>query len=341
MASALPVFGQGFEINSFSVGNGLVQVGFPGRSYSYYFRHSTPSLSVSPTPTAALLGADATLIFQVATGQTNAMFFQIEQLPLTSTTSTAIGQIAPQSAGYPNASNDLAGLGYSARIAGNGYRYTSVGPNPLGVPAVAWNIVFPGGFDPANGSNYLSNASSTYIATDIAQEDYDLRARLEVNPGDTDAPTNLVITVYDQMLPLEWSGTMAMASSAYARLLGLTQNGTNVETLVVEEARHYFLGACNVLPQFLANPFNAVLVEGQNPLLSDAAAYTYDPTELYEVRLETTGHLANQTNNPRQKDERRWMMNSVRVTVADKEMAERTAQAFRHAVQLARSKESF
>ena len=89
MASALPVFGQTFEISSISAAKGVVQVGFPARSDAYYFLHSRTSLSAEPKPTAALLGADATLAFEVATGQTNAMFFQVEQLPLTNTTSTA------------------------------------------------------------------------------------------------------------------------------------------------------------------------------------------------------------------------------------------------------------
>jgi hypothetical protein len=89
MAFALPVFGQAFEISSISAADGAVQVRFPGRSDSYYFLHSRTSLSAESTATAALLGAEATLVFQAAVGRTNAMFFQVEQLPLTNTTSTA------------------------------------------------------------------------------------------------------------------------------------------------------------------------------------------------------------------------------------------------------------
>jgi hypothetical protein len=183
---------------------------------------------------------------------------------------SAIGQIAPQTAGYPGAAADLAAAENAVRSAGSAYRYTNYGFGLVTIPAVAWNVIFPGGFNPANGSNYLAGAASTYIAGDIAQADYDLRARLRVNPADSDAAQQLVLLVEDQMLPLEWSGTEAMAYSTYARLLGLTQNGTNVETLDVEQARNYFLGACNIFPQFLANPYNAMLVEGQNSLVSTA-----------------------------------------------------------------------
>lgn len=183
---------------------------------------------------------------------------------------SAIGQITAQSAGDPNAAANLAAAGNSIRTAGNFYRYTQVGPNLISTPAVSWNVVFPGGFNPANGSNYNTSATSTYISSDIAQADYILRARLEVNPADADAAQQLVLLVNDQMLPLEWSGTEAMAYSTYARLNGFTQNGTNTETLDVEQARGYFQGACNVLGQFLNNPFNAAVVEGQNPLVSSA-----------------------------------------------------------------------
>jgi hypothetical protein len=203
---------------------------------------------------------------------------------------SAIGQITAQSAGYPDAANDLAALGNGARMAGNAYRYTSVGPNPLGVPAVAWNVVFPGGFNPATGQAYPAGATNTYIASDIAQADYDLRARLEVNPADADAAQQLVLLVEDQMLPLEWSGTMAMAYSTYARLLGMTRNGTNVETLVVEQARGYFQGACNIFAQFLANPFNAALVEGQNVLLSRAV--TNQVTQILDDYLRSLSEYA-------------------------------------------------
>ncbi len=189
---------------------------------------------------------------------------------------SVIGTITAQSAGYPNAANDLAALGNASRLAGNAYKYTNYGFGPVPIPAVAWIIVFPGGFNPAAplGSSpiYAANVPSTYISGDIAQTDYYLRARLEVNPGDTDAAQQLVLLVDDQIAPLEWSGTEAIAYSAYARAVPgpVVENGTNVETSAVEEARGYFLGACTVFAQFLANPYNATLVEGQNPLLSAA-----------------------------------------------------------------------
>jgi len=184
---------------------------------------------------------------------------------------SAIGQITAQSAGYPNAASDLADSANANLLNGQSYRYTNYGFGPIPVPAVAWNVVFPGGFNPATGQTYPANSANTYGAGDLAQADYDLRALLQINPDGTNTAQQLVLLVEDQMLPLEWSGTMAMAYSTYARLLGLTKNGTNVETLVVEQARSNFLSACNVLPQFLGNPFNAALVEGQNPLLSNAA----------------------------------------------------------------------
>jgi hypothetical protein len=91
LTSALSVLGQAFEINSISAGNGTVQVGFPGRSDSYYFLQSRTSLSKSsaPTPLAALLGSSGNLTFQTPTAHTNAMFFQVEQIPLTSSASLA------------------------------------------------------------------------------------------------------------------------------------------------------------------------------------------------------------------------------------------------------------
>lgn len=183
---------------------------------------------------------------------------------------SAIGQIAAQSVGYPGAANDLAAAASKNILAGTAYQYTQVAGVPTPSPAIAWNIVFPGGFNPATGSNYDANATANYIANDIAQADYDLRARLQVNPADASAAQQLVLLVDDQMLPLEWCGTEALVYSTYARLNGFTQNGTNVETLDVEQARGYFQSACNVFQQFLANPVNADLVEGQNPLVSAA-----------------------------------------------------------------------
>jgi hypothetical protein len=89
MASLFTVLGQPFSINSISVGNGMAQVSFPGRSDSYYFLQARTPLQAASTPTAALLGAGGNQNFQITTGSTNAMFFQVEQIPLTNTSSLA------------------------------------------------------------------------------------------------------------------------------------------------------------------------------------------------------------------------------------------------------------
>ena len=188
---------------------------------------------------------------------------------------SAIGQITAQYAAYPNADTNLATAATTARTLGNAYRETNVAFNAEIVPINAWHVIFPGGFNPTLGfgTPYATNVSdSTYIAADIAQAEYYLRARLRVNPGDADAAQQLVLLVEDQMFPLEWSGTMAICYSAYARAQFpvLMQNGINQETINVEEARGYYQSACNVFSQFLANPPDAVLAEGGNPLLSSA-----------------------------------------------------------------------
>jgi hypothetical protein len=202
---------------------------------------------------------------------------------------SAIGQITAQTDGYPNASNDLAVLGDSVRTSANVYRYTNFGNGLVAVRAVAWNVVFPGGFarasavsGPSGPFTYPANAASTYISNDIAEADYVLRARLEVNPADQDAAQQLVLLVDDQILPLEWAGSQAMCYSTFARVqLGPWMvNGTNTETVAVEYARSYFSNACNVFVQFLANPFNADLIEGQNPLVS--AAVTNQTAQIVE-----------------------------------------------------------
>jgi hypothetical protein len=182
---------------------------------------------------------------------------------------SAIGQITAQSAGYPGAEANLDAAGDAAVLVGNSYQYT----DGQITPAVAWNIIFPGGFNPATGQTYPANSTSNnYLAGDIAQADEEFRACLGVNPADTNAAQELVLLVEDQILPLEWSGTEAMAYSTYARLLGMQQNGTNVETIVTGQARGFFQSACNVLDAFLANQFNADLVEGQNPCVSGAVS---------------------------------------------------------------------
>jgi hypothetical protein len=202
---------------------------------------------------------------------------------------SAIGQITAQSDGYPNAANNLAALGDNLRTNASIYHFTNYGNGPVAVPATAWNVVFPGGFDPISAVSgasgpftYPAGVSSTYNLNEIAEVDYVLRARLEVNPADTDAAQQLVLLVEDQILPLEWDGTEAMCYSTFARLqLGPWMvNGTNTETVAVEYARGYFSNACNVFVQFLANPFNADLIEGQNPLVS--AAVTNQTAQIVE-----------------------------------------------------------
>jgi hypothetical protein len=181
---------------------------------------------------------------------------------------SAIGQMTAQSAGYPGAETNIDNAGGSAVLAANSYLYT----DGQATPAVAWNIIFPGGFNPATGQMYPANSTNNYFTGDIAQADYEFRASLGVNPADTNAAQQLVLLVHDQMIPLEWAGTEAMAYSTYARLLyGQSQDGsTNAETIAIGEARGYYQSACDVLNTFLANPFNAALVESQNPYVSDA-----------------------------------------------------------------------
>jgi hypothetical protein len=184
---------------------------------------------------------------------------------------SAIGQMTPQSLGSPQASNVLATLAYNAFVTGESYRFT-IGPGGILItnPASTWTIVFPGGFNTTNGSIYPSGSVGNFDTNQLSQMDYYLRALLRINPLDTNAAQRLVLLQEDRMLPLEWSGVEALAYADKARLLGLTVNGTNEETLAIEDARGFFQSACNVLPTFLANPSDAALAEGQNPLLSPA-----------------------------------------------------------------------
>jgi hypothetical protein len=183
---------------------------------------------------------------------------------------SAIGQMTAQTLAYPGADSDLASGAAAATLGAQTYRYT----NSLGIiitnPAVTWTIVFPGGFNPATG---LANASVTagalnYDTNALAQAEHDLRAILRINPLDTDAAKQLVLLADARIAPLEWSGTAALAYAEKARLLGLTTGGTNQETIAVELARGYFQNACDVFSQFLGNPSDASLVEGQNTFLS-------------------------------------------------------------------------
>ena len=187
---------------------------------------------------------------------------------------SAIGQMTAQTAAYPNAAADLAVLGDTYRTNAVVYHYTNFGSGLVAIPATAWNVVFPGGFNPhaplAGPYTYAAGAASTYDSNLIEQADYALRARLEVNPGDVDAAQKLVLLVEDRILPIEWGAMEAMCYATYARLQPgpVMNNGRNVETIAVEYARGYFSNACNNFVQFLSNPINADLVEGQNPLLS-------------------------------------------------------------------------
>jgi hypothetical protein len=60
--------------------------------------------------------------------------------------------------------------------------------------------------------------------------------------------------------------------------------------LDVELARNYFLSACNILPKFLANQFNADLVEGRN--LSVSSAVTNQVAQITEDYLRVLGEYA-------------------------------------------------
>jgi len=168
---------------------------------------------------------------------------------------------------------DLSNLVYEARFGITNYQQYRYATDDLGivspVSAVAWAIVFPGGFAPTNGQVYASDPGFpvTYDTNALNQVEYDLRAWLRINPLDVDAATNLVMLIEDRMLPLEWSGITALTYAEKERL----KNAPD-ETNAVELARGYFRSACDVLAQFLSNPPDAALVEGQNPLLSSGVA---------------------------------------------------------------------
>jgi len=78
--------GQEFRIGSAAVVSNSLQILFTGKADSYYLLHGAGSLSVTSAVVEASLGAGSSQLFQrPLTGK--AMFFRLEQLPLTSTNS--------------------------------------------------------------------------------------------------------------------------------------------------------------------------------------------------------------------------------------------------------------
>jgi hypothetical protein len=80
-------FAQSFSISPPTLSNGTVVINFPTRLDSYYFLQSSPSLSEPVSPASALLGSGDFSLFQPAVNSYGAMFFQVEQFPLTGTNS--------------------------------------------------------------------------------------------------------------------------------------------------------------------------------------------------------------------------------------------------------------
>jgi len=204
---------------------------------------------------------------------------------------SAIGQMTAQILGSPQAEDALTNLAYSAYTNGESYRFTFLsGGVVVTTPAALRTIVFPGGFNTTNGSKYPADTVGNFDTNQLNLIDYALRARLRINPLDAGAASNLVMLQEDRMLPLEWSGTEALAYADKARLLGLMANGTNQETIAVEDARGYFRNACDIMSEFLANPADAALVEGQDPLLSPAI--TNQLAQLVDDYLRDLGQYA-------------------------------------------------
>ena len=83
---ALPIPAQPFSISSARLTGGVIQITFPGRSDSYYFLSSSPTVTASSQPVLAVIGINGSQAFQTpVTG--SATFFRVEQIPLTSTSS--------------------------------------------------------------------------------------------------------------------------------------------------------------------------------------------------------------------------------------------------------------
>jgi hypothetical protein len=186
---------------------------------------------------------------------------------------SAIGQMTAQSLGYPQAAQDLATDAASARIQAQRYRYVTdtfgsvVGTNR----AAVWSIVFPGAFNPADGTIFTnpSNDSINYDTNLINRAEYILRARLRVNPFDADAAQQLILLQEDRMLPLEWCGTEAAGYATTARLSGFPPvNGVSAEIYALQQAGGYYQAACDGFARFLGNPSDAALAEGWNQFLS-------------------------------------------------------------------------
>ncbi len=76
----------GFVIRSIALDKGSVGITFRGQAGSYYVLHAASSLSSNSPVTAASLGTYGPQVFPSPVGG-NAMFFRVEQIPLTSTNS--------------------------------------------------------------------------------------------------------------------------------------------------------------------------------------------------------------------------------------------------------------
>lgn len=208
---------------------------------------------------------------------------------------SAIGQMTSQNLGYPQASAGLAQTASSVKNSAETYRFVTDGSGGIVStnPASVWNIVFPGGFNPADGTIYSNPAlaSINFDTNLLNQADYALRARLRVNPFDVDAAQQLVLLQEDRMLPLEWCGTEAVGYATKARLIGLPANGgMTAELFALGSARGYYRSACEVLSEFLRNPPDAQLVEGLNAYVSDSVSNQV--TEVLDVYLRCLSEYA-------------------------------------------------
>jgi hypothetical protein len=86
---------QYFTIDSAKVGGGMVQLGFTGRGDSYYFLNAAFSAEGAWAPVVATLGTNSSQTLGYPVTGPN-MFFRLEQLPLTST-SSILGDGIPDS----------------------------------------------------------------------------------------------------------------------------------------------------------------------------------------------------------------------------------------------------
>jgi len=183
---------------------------------------------------------------------------------------SAIGQITPQTLGYPGAAADLLTVANNAISNASPYRYTSGIFGTVSNPAVALILVYPGGFNPSTGQVYGSGLANTYISSLVDQADYALRATLRVDPANVAAAQKLVLLFEDRSFPSEFCGSEAYTYSAKGRLLG--QNAALQQIPALALSSSYFKQSCDAFSQMMGNPFDAALVEGQNPLLSSAVS---------------------------------------------------------------------